>query len=169
MARLNGKDRGILQRKGRKGWWVRLYANSRQQWFKCDTKSQAKALYGRLKADIRERKFFPEKFAPTKDITLRAWINRYLAGSTNRGVENERRYGRRWSLLLGNRLLNEITVDELRRIQAKMRAKTKKSNKQSGRLWADATINRYFAFLRHVLMLGVKDGKIVQNPVSSLK
>ena len=95
MARKGGQDRGITQRKDRKGWWVRLYANGRQQWFKCDTKSQAKALYGRLKADIREGTFFPEKFAPRKDITLRAWILRCLEGSTNRGVENERRYGRR--------------------------------------------------------------------------
>ncbi len=54
MARIGGKDRGIAQRKDRKGWWVRLYANGRQQWFKCDTKSQAKALYGRLRGEIEK-------------------------------------------------------------------------------------------------------------------
>src|SRR5262245_49874277 len=101
MARKGGKDRGILQRKGREGWWVRLHVNGRERWFRCDTKSQAKALYGRLKADIREEKFFPEKFVRRNEITLRAWIARCIEGSTNRGVENERRYGRRWSLLLG--------------------------------------------------------------------
>ena len=169
MARKGGQDRGITQRKDRKGWWVRLYANGRQQWFKCDTKSQAKALYGRLKADIREGKFFPEKFAPRKEITLRAWINRCLEGSVNRNKPGEVRYGRRWSLLLGNRVLTQILVDDLRRIQVKMRAKMKKGTKQSQRLLADATINRHFAFLRHVLMLAVKDGKLIQNPVSSLK
>ena len=63
MARKDGKDRGITQRKGRDGWWVRLYANGRERWHRCDTKSQAKALYGRLKADIREGKYFPEKFS----------------------------------------------------------------------------------------------------------
>ena len=169
MARKGGQDRGITQRKDRKGWWVRLYANGRQQWFKCDTKSQAKALYGRLKADIREGKFFPEKFAPRKEITLRAWIHRCLEGSVNRNKPGEVRYGRRWSLLLGNRVLTQILVDDLRRIQVKMRAKMKKGTKQSQRLLADATINRHFAFLRHVLMLAVKDGKLIQNPVSSLK
>ena len=91
MARKGGTDRGITQRKGREGWWVRLYVSGRERWYKCDTKSQAKALYGRLKADIREGKFFPEKYAPSKDITLRAWISRYLDGCTNRGVGNERR------------------------------------------------------------------------------
>jgi len=115
------------------GWWVRHYANGRQQWVKCDTKSQAKALYGRLKADIRGGTFFPEKFAPRKDITLRAWILRCLEGSTNRGVENERRYGRRWSLLLGTRLLAHISVDDLRRIQVKMHAKMKNGKSQSQR------------------------------------
>ena len=29
MARKGGQDRGITQRKDRKGWWVRLYANGR--------------------------------------------------------------------------------------------------------------------------------------------
>ena len=169
MARKEGKDRGILQRKGREGWWVRLYTNGRQHWYRCDTKSQAKALYGRLRADIREGKFFPEKFVPRKDITLRGWISRCLDGSTNRGIENERRYGRRWSLLLGMRLLTQLTVDDLRQTQAKMRAKMKKGKKHAQRLWADATINRHFAFLRHVLMLAVKDGKLIQNPISSIK
>ena len=175
MARKGGQDRGITQRKDRKGWWVRLYANGRQQWFRCDTKSQAKALYGRLKADIREGTFFPEKFAPRKDITLRAWILRCLEGSTNRGVENERRYGRRWSWLLGNRMLAAVSREELRQVQAKMRTKLKPHPKnaskdfQPKRLWSDATINRHFSFLRHVLMLAVKDGKLTQNPVSGLK
>ena len=169
MARKAGKDRGITQRKGRDGWWVRLYVHGRERWFRCDTKSQAKALYGRLRADIREGTFFPEKFAPRKEITLRAWINRYLEGSVNRNKPGEVLYGRRWSLLIGNRVLTQITVDDLRRIQARMRAKMKVSKKDPQRLWADATINRHFAFLRHVLMLAVKDDKLTKNPVSSLK
>jgi integrase len=165
MARKGGKDRGILQRKGREGWWVRVVHNGRERWHKCDTKSQAKALYGRLRAEIREGKYFPEKFAQAKDLTLRAWINRYIEGCTNRGIDNERRYGRRWSLLLGKRLLAQITVDDLRRIQAKMRSKKKREQ----RILSDATINRHFAFLRHVLMLAVKDGKLAGNPVSAIK
>ncbi len=169
MARKEGKDRGITQRKGRDGWWVRLYANGRERWHRCDTKSQAKALYGRLKADIREGTYFPEKFAPRKDITLRAWIKRYLEGTVNRNKAGEVLYGRRWSLLIGSRLVTQITVDDLRRIQARMRAKMKVNAKELQRVWADATINRHFAFLRHVLMLAVKDDKLTKNPVSSLK
>ena len=58
MARKGGKDRGITQRKDRTGWWVKLYVNGRRQSYKCDTKSQAAALYGRLKAEQREGKYF---------------------------------------------------------------------------------------------------------------
>lgn len=76
---------------------------------------------------------------------------------------------RRWSLYLGGRLLTQITVDDLRRIQARMRAKMKKGKNKVRRLWADATINRHFAFLKHVLMLAVKQGFLTRNPVSEIK
>lgn len=66
-------------------------------------------------------------------------------------------------------MLAQITVDELRWIQIKMRVKMKKTRKGLKRVWADATINRHFAFLRHVLMVAIKDGKLTQNPVSSVK
>lgn len=175
MARKGGIDRGICQRKDRAGWWVRVFVHGRQRMYRCDTKSQAKALYGRLKAEIREGKYFPEKFAPRKDLTLRAWMLRCLEGSTSRSIDNERRYGRRWSFLLGKRLLADISTEDLRRIQAKMRARLRpvplgSPKAMAGRRqWSDATINRHFTFLRRVLMLAIKDGKLARNPVSSIK
>jgi len=176
MARKDGKDRGIFERKDRPGWWVQVFANGRARTYRCDTKTQAKALYGRLKAEIREKKFFPEQFAVSKDITLRAWIRRYLDGCSNRGVGNEERYGRRWSLLLGGHLIRDITTEELRRLQTTMRARRLKidalkrqGKKPKGRGWSDATINRHFSFLRHVLMLAMKEGWIHRNPVSGVK
>ena len=168
MARAGGKDRGITQRKGRDGWWVRIFHNGRERWHKCDTKSQAKALYGRLKADAREGRYFPEKFAQQKDITLRSWIMRCSEGSSNRSLVNEKRYGRRWSLLLGKRLLSEITTEDLRRLQTKFRSRMHPTHKDRHQ-WTNATINRHFAFLRHLFMLAVKDGKVQRNPVSGVK
>ena len=41
--------------------------------------------------------------------------------------------------------------------------------KQPQRRWADSTVNRHFAFLRHMLMLALKDGKLTRNPVSGVK
>ena len=175
MARKHGKDRGIQEKpKGSGTWWVRLFVNGRERRYRCDSKSQAKALYGRLKAEQREGIYFPEKFAQTKEITLRTWIDRYLEGSTNRSIQSERHYGRFWKLLLGKRLLSQITTDDCRRIQAKLNARRKKvrlrgkETRKTGRL-SPATINRRFAFLRHVLMIAVKDDLLSRNPVSALK
>ena len=161
MARKDGKDKGILEWPPNSGkWYVRVYEAGRESRFRCDTKSQAKALYGRIRAEIREGRFFPEKFRQSKEVTLRAWINRYLEGSTNKGIQNERRYARFWTLLMGKRLLSQISTDDCRRIQARMKAK--------GHL-KPPTINRYFSFLRHLLMLAVKDGKLNRNPVSGVR
>ena len=175
MARKGGKDRGILEKpKGSGKWWVRLSVNGRERRYRCDSKSQAKILYGRLKAEIREGIYFPEQFAQTKEVTLRTWIDRYLEGSTNRSIQSERHHGRFWKLLLGKRLLSQITTDDCRRIQAKLNARrTKvklrgKETRKRGRL-SPATINRRFAFLRHVLMVALKDGLLTRNPVSALK
>ena len=72
-------------------------------------------------------------------------------------------------------MLADVSREDLRQVQAKMRAKIKPrptnvpEEFQPKRLWSDATINRHFAFLRHVLMLAVKDSKLTQNPVSGLK
>jgi integrase len=173
MARHGGKDRGVVEKPTGSGqWWVRLYANGKEKWFRCDTKSQAKALYGRLKGEQREGTYFPEKFAKSKDITLSAWILRCLEGSANRGTVNERRYARRWRLLLGKRLLSAITVEELRRIQAIMKARRSKLQARYGkepRAWAPGTINRHFGYLRHVLNLAIKDRLLDRNPVSGVK
>ena len=171
MARKNGKDRGIVEKPSGSGqWWVRLVHHGLEKWHKCDTKSQAKALYQRLRADIREEKFFPDKFSPKVEVTLRAWIARCLEGCSNRGLVNDRRYARRWSLWFGKKSLTAITIEDLRRHQTRMRLKMKINlrTKHSQRQWADATINRHFAFLRHMLMLALKDGKLTRNPVSAI-
>ena len=147
--------------------WVPPHANGKEKWFRCDTKSQAKALYGRLKGEQREGTYFPEKFAKSKDITLSAWILRCLDGSANRGTVNERRYARRWRLLLGNRMLPAITLEELRRIQALMKARRSKlqtRNGQEPRAWASGTINRHFGYLRHAMNLAIKDSLLDATP-----
>ena len=65
---------------------------------------------------------------------------------------------------VGKRLLADVSKEELRQIQARMRANFKPFPKRSPtafqqkRLWSDVTINRHFAFLCRVLMLTVKDG-----------
>lgn len=161
MARKGGKDRGIVEKPAGSGqWWVRFYAHGRERWYRADTKSQARTLYGRLRGELREGTYFPEKYAPSKALTLRAWIARYLEGVTSRGLRNMRHYGRFWSKLLGRRLLTELSADELRHMQAKMKAKGNRSTQ---------TINRYFAGLRHILNLAIGESLLSANPVKGVK
>ena len=56
MARRNGKDRGMVFKQG--GWWVRLYVNGREKWFRRTPKA-AKTLYGRLRSEARRIATFP--------------------------------------------------------------------------------------------------------------
>jgi hypothetical protein len=95
----------------------------RERWHKCDTKSLPKTLYGRLKSDIHKELYFPDKFAGKQDITLRTWIAQCIESSTNRTRASEEVYGRRCCLLLGGRLLPDLSAEDLRRLQARMRAR----------------------------------------------
>ncbi len=179
MARKDGKDRGIMQRtrKGKleAGWWVRIVHQGREIWRKCDTKSQARAVYIKLKAELREGTLLP-KVTVTPGLMLRSWLARCLEGCTNRGIANERLYNRRLSLgPLGKKLLNEITGENVKRLQVAMRAKLKPRPPKAPntlpleRRWGDATINRHLSYLRHVFALVVKDEKITRNPFTGIK
>lgn len=155
------KDRGVFQRKGRAGWWIRYTHEGKECVKACDNKSQAIALRGKILGEIREGLYFPEKYKPKTDaVTLRTLIKEYLAGSSNKGIENERRYGRFWSKLLGNQRLTELTTLGLKKIQAQMHKKGRKS---------PATVNRYFSFLRHLLTLAVHEGTLNRNPLVGVK
>ena len=161
MARRGSRDRGIVEKPKSSGvWWVRLYVNGREKWYRADNKSQAKTLYGRLKAEIREGRYFPEKFQQSREVTLRAWIKRYRDGITSPGLRNMHHYAKFWSKLLGRKLLREISPDELRQIQARMNAKKKRSAH---------TINRYFAGLRRILNLAIAESYLLTNPVKGIK
>ena len=162
------KVRGVFFRRG--SWWARWFEHGRERVEKCDTKSQAVLRHAQHRADIREGIFFPRKSAQ-QDVTLRQWIRDYLEHCTNRGRHNEVRYGKFWSLYMGQRLLAQITSEDFRKSQSRMRGKMTVHNKtkQPQRAWSDSTINRYHSFIRHLFSLAVQDGKISRNPMSGIK
>src|SRR5215831_15786060 len=108
MARKDGKDRGILQRKGREGWWVRIYRQGHQYWYRCDTKSQAKALYGRLKAEEREGKYFEKPVAAPFRNMAQEYIQSTDARRRRKGDDNARI--NRWVTAFGDQDANTITI-----------------------------------------------------------
>ena len=44
MARKDGKDRGIVEKpKGSGKWWVRLFVNGRERWFRAENKDASQS------------------------------------------------------------------------------------------------------------------------------
>ncbi len=138
MARKEGKDRGITFKRGK--WWVRLYVNGREKWYRTSTKSQAKALYGRLKADVREGKYFRKE----KPIPFRRLAEEYEAAldATRRGrIGDDRARIRGWIDVFGDQDARTITSDQVERAIHALQRKNYKP----------ATIHRHFTVLKAIL------------------
>src|SRR5437870_9523195 len=109
MARAGGKDRGLMEKpKGSGKWWVRIFAGGREQLFRAANKTAARDLYRKLKTEILEHRYFPDRYQ--RGGVLSEWITRCLDGSTNRDRVHELAFGREWTRLLGDRRLAQITI-----------------------------------------------------------
>jgi site-specific recombinase XerD len=182
MARVNGKDRGILEfPKGSGKWWVRLFVNGRERRYRTENKTQAKILYGKLKAEIREETYFPEKFQKKRTL-LKDQIKVYMATYNGRDLQNQKRYSRWWTKIYGEKRFDEITTADLEKLQfrllnkkikfqhrGKRSAKKIRTTNTAPRFKTPATVNRYFAFLRHIYNVAIRDNKATGNPVTRLK
>ena len=85
MARRSGKDRGIVEKPAGSGkWWVRFFDQGRERWRRCDSKSQARLLYGRIKAEQREGKLF-HKPKVVKALLLEEYVRTWLGNQVVRG------------------------------------------------------------------------------------
>jgi integrase len=159
MARKEGKDRGITQRKGREGWWVRVYEEGRQTWCKCDTKSQARTLYGKLKADAREGKLFPKQ-KTTKSILLKDYFVTWLKNQPARGkkVTTIKTYESR----LRKHALPAFGTSQLSAI-SRPRIKAWAAGLLEKGLDFDTALNALLT-LSAVLTEAVEDGLITHNP-----
>ena len=157
MARKDGKDRGITQRKDRTGWWVRLYVHGRPQSFKCDTKSQATALYGRLKAEQREGKYFPKpKAVPFTEIA-REYVQTVDAGRRRTGDDSARMH--RWTAAFGEQDASTITPRQIERVVRDLQTQGKQP----------ATVVRHLAVLKATFNRAKRLGLIKDNPATLVR
>ena len=158
MARKNSRDKGVFERPTGSGvWWVRLIAEGKEVRRKIGRKTDAKEYYMRVRSQILEGRYEPEK---PRAITLEAWLKEYMQTVTSISIGVQKGYAAFWSVRLGNRPLAGIKANELERIQASL--------KEEGRL-AQSTINRYYAFLKHSLNVAIRDGLIKENPVTRVQ
>ncbi len=191
MARKDGKDRGVLEwPKDSDQWWMRAYHDGKEKRYgPFPTKSEAKGAYQRWTVERRKCialgiPFDPSKFtkAPKpkldKNLRLGAWIDQYLEGCTAKSVSEQKRYGKWWKKIrvngrpLGQWDLKDIRTSDLQRIQKLLLEKGQEEalkEKPKKGIKSKATINRYFAFLRHILYLAVREGRLERNPVAGVK
>jgi integrase len=157
MARKGGQDRGITQRKDRKGWWVRLYANGRQQWFRCDTKSQAKALYGRLKAEHREGRYFEKAHAVPFVEIAQDYIQALDARRRRKGDDRARMNC--WLSAFRDQDAATISPRQIEKVLTDLQNRGKRP----------ATLIRHLAVLKATFNRAIRLGLLSNNPTRRVK
>ncbi|MGP0594199.1 tyrosine-type recombinase/integrase [Nitrospira sp. T9] len=158
MKKKKKKTPGVIERPAGSGkCYVRIKHRGKDRLIRVASEAQGKALQIRLRAEILESRYQPERVRP---LTLKTWIDRCLEGTTNRDKQHEEQRTKYWSGVFGERYLTELTSEDIRHHQAKMLA--------SGD-WKPATVNRYLSALRRVLTLALNDGKILRHPMRGIK
>ena len=102
-------------------------------------------------------------------------IKEYLAAAkvSKRSFRNDKRYGKTWTEQLGGRSLEEVTPADLEKIRIERLAgrlrRDDDDKDKKPRPVTPATVNRGYAFLKHVFNIAIRDGKTERNPVAKLK
>lgn len=160
MAKKGAGDRGVYEKPVGSGiWWVRFTANGKENRRKIGRKTDAKNYYARVRAQILEGRYEPER---PRVLTLGVWITEHLETipTGTASLPMQRTYGAFWTDRLGDHKLTDVKTADLERVQASLRAE--------GRL-SDSTINRYYAFIKKVMGVAVRDGLVRSNPVTGVK
>ncbi|MDA8112333.1 MAG: tyrosine-type recombinase/integrase [Nitrospiraceae bacterium] len=126
---------------------------------KVGSKSAARSVYERLKTESREGRLVP-KARKRVYPTVREIAMDRVEGFTGRGIKNERHYAAWWIEQWGDKRINEITADDLRKLVSRLREKGE---------WSDKTINHVMGHFRVALNHAVQSGKIDRNPMEGVK
>ena len=168
MARKSRMDKGLYSKEDSQGklkWCVRLYHDGRDRRFEAfKTKTQAREFYEKAKQEQREGRFFPERYQHGGYQLVKDHLNQYLeslqgSGKTLKTQCDEKFYGVWWKQRIGGKRLNQITPSEL---EAAMRTLFAIG-------YSPQTVMHYLKFLRHVLNIAIRDGKLDRNPFIRVK
>lgn len=170
MARAGRKDRGLLSKPDSTGkplWYVRLYHDGKERRFgSFRTKTEARDFYEKAKQEQQAGRFFPERYQHGGYDLIQDTVDRYLLTiATKRNQRMERGYAAWWCERWQGLRLNAITPEALDRARRDLLEHPRESKKCR----TPQTVNRYCAWLRHVLNQAVRDGKLASNPVLKLK
>ncbi len=163
MARAGRKDRGLLSKRdtaGKTVGYVRLWHEGKERRFGgFKTKTDARDFYEKAKQEQKSGRFFPERYQHGGYELMQEILDRYMAGNTKKSRSEDARQARWWSERLAGKRLNAITPAVLEQAQRDL----------FQRQFAAQTVLHYLKFLRHVLNLAVRDGKLERNPFAQIK
>lgn len=164
MARKGRQDRGLYQRQDAQGnttWYVRLAHQGKDCRFgSFPTKTKARMFYEKAKTEQHEGRFFPERYLQTGQEMIETLIDRYLeTAKTKKAYYDEQFFGKWWKDWFKGQRLNAVTPQRIEEAKQFLL----KQGKAPGR------INRYQGWMRHVLNVAIRDGKLTINPVSKVK
>lgn len=158
MARAGRKDRGLMSTKDTAGkliWRVRLWHEGREKRFGPFTnKTEARDFYEKAKQEQKQGRFFPERYQHGGYELIQETLDRYMAGNTKKSKREDQRHADWWKARLTGKRLNHLTPAILDQAKADL-FKTP---------YTPQTVLHYLKFLRHVLNLAVRDGKLERSP-----
>lgn len=189
MARAGRKDRGLLSKANATGkpmWYVRLWHDGKERRFgSFANKTQAREFYEKAKLEQLQGRFFPERYHGGGEL-IETLIDRYLTTIGNKKDQaGERAFALWWKAWFKDKRLSVITplaLDDARqyllsekRGQRILKEIRRARKKKPGHFVPESkkrtpqTVNRYVAWLRKVLNIAVRDGKLPTNPATKLK
>jgi integrase len=131
--------------------------NGKERWFRCDTKSQARALYGRLKAEQREGKYFEKaKVVPFREIGTE-----YLSvvDSRRKRKGDDRARMNRWISAFGDQDATTITPRQIEKVLCELQTEGKEP----------ATLVRHLTVLKATFNRAKRIGLLRENPTDIVK
>jgi len=164
MARKGRVDRGLVQRKNAAGkpvWYVRLWHNRHERWFgSFPTKTKARIFYEERKLEQREAMLFPKQYQRRGQVSLAQVVEMYVSTTLKppKGRLEDRRYAKFWTAQLPGAKLGAMTAPDILGVRQGL----------MDRGYANSSVNRALAFLRHVLKLAVRDRLLAQSPMDQV-
>ena len=178
MARAGRKDRGLLSKQDLSGkvvWSVRLYHEGKERRFgSFTTNTQARDFYEKAKQEQKAGRFFPERYQHGGYELVEAVIDRYLLTiATKKPMTQvaERFFAQWWKGYFTGKRLNAITagtLEEARQSLLSTVVLVAKGKGEVDKLMTPQRVNRYMEWLRHVVNVVVREGKLASNPVLKL-
>ena len=158
MARAGGKDRGVLEYPPKSGkWFVRMWLNGRERRIRCSTKSEAKALYGRMKSEQLSGRYFEKpKTIPFRDVA-NDYITRIDARRKRKGDDKSRID--RWIAELGDLDINKIGPRHIEKVLTAL----------ADEKYQSGTILRFFGVVKAALNDARRLGLLKENPATRVK